>query len=108
MNSMDDEEFRELMRLKVKESVDGKSVTIPLDFLYSIQMFLMASSHMEDEGKLPYPSFEFLSHDLAYKIREYTKDHVKFFPLDCYLRYDDLWDEYNKEHNQDDYDVDGE
>ena len=94
---MSKEEYIELMTNKVHESVDGKSVDVPVDFLYSLQMFLQASSHFEDEGKLPYPSFQFLAHDLSYKIREYTKDYVKFFPQDCYMRYDPLWEQYQKD-----------
>lgn len=100
---MSKEEYYEYMNNIVKDKVNGKSVTIPLDFLYSIQMFLMASSNLEDEGRLPYPSFQNLSHDLSYKIREYTNEHVKFFPRDCYIRYDLLWQQYEDEHKDFEY-----
>lgn len=96
--SNDQEEYAELMNNIVKNQVGDKLVTIPLDLLYSIQMFLKASSNLNDEGRLPYPSFQFLSHDLSTKIRDYTKDHIKFFPRDCYIRYDLLWKEYEHMH----------
>lgn len=92
---MSKEEYTNLMVGIVNEQIGDKVVTVPLDFLYSIQMFLEASSHLSDEGRLPYPSFQFLSHDLSHKIRSYTKEHVKLFPQDCYIRYDMLWDAYN-------------
>lgn len=105
---MSKEEYFELMSKIVQEKVGGKSVTIPLDFLYSIQMFLQASSHLEDEGRLPYPSFQFLSHDLSYKIREYTKEHIKFFPQDCYISYENLWEKYQDDTKDEGYDEDAE
>lgn len=95
------EEYAAQMREIVKGKLDGKSVVVPLDFLYKIGMFLEASSHFEDEGRLPYPSFQNLSHDIGYQIREYTNEHIKFFPLDCYIAYDQLWGEYNEKYADD-------
>lgn len=100
------EEYAAQMLEVVKGKLDGKTVTVPLDFLYQIGMFLEASSHLEDEGRLPYPSFQNLSHELGYQIREYTKEHIKFFPLDCYITYDQLWKEYNEKYANDEQEFD--
>lgn len=98
---MSREEYSALMTEKVKQQLDGKTVVVPVEFLYDLQMFLLSSSHKEDEGNLPYPSFQWLAHDLSYKIHEYTKDHVESFPCDQSVRYDLLWERYQQENKDD-------
>lgn len=100
----DQKEYVELMNRIVEDKVEGKSVTIPLSLLYDIQMFLLASSHMEDMGELPHTTFVALSSDLSYKLYEYSNEFIKFFPKDCYIRYDSLWEKYmNEDFDEIDY-----
>ena len=49
------------------ESLKGKTIEVPLDFLYKLQEFLIASSCMHDEDKLPY-SFTDIASKLGYEI----------------------------------------
>ena len=63
------------------ESLKGKTIEVPLDFLYKLQEFLIASSCMHDEGKLPY-SFTDIASKLGYEILDMAKD--EYYVLDLH------------------------
>ena len=72
------------------ESLKGKTIEVPLDFLYKLQEFLIASSCMHDEDKLPY-SFTDIASKLGYEILDMAKDEycvLDLHPASMYSVYE--------------------
>ena len=72
------------------ESLKGKTIEVPLDFLYKLQEFLIASSCMHDEGKLPY-SFTDIASKLGYEILDMAEDEycvIDLHPASMYSVYE--------------------
>ena len=79
------------------ESLKGKTIEVPLDFLYKLQEFLIASSCMHDEGKLPY-SFTDIASKLGYEILDMAEDEycvLDLHPASMYSVYEILKNETN-------------
>lgn len=62
------------------ESLKGKTIEVPLDFLYKLQEFLIASSCMHDEGKLPY-NFTDIASKLGYEILDMAENEYSVLDL---------------------------
>ena len=54
----------------IEEEKSGDYIKIDRKLLFDVSCFLLASSHLCDEGRLPSVKFESLSHDLAHQISE--------------------------------------
>lgn len=72
------------------ESLKGKTMEVPLDFLYKVQEFLIASSCMHDEGKLPY-NFTDIASKLGYDILDMAENEycvLNLHPASMYCVYE--------------------
>ena len=81
---------------KIK-SLKGKTIEVPLDFLYKVQEFLIASSCMHDEDKLPY-SFTDIASKLGYDILDLAENEysvLNLHPASMYCVYEILKNETN-------------
>lgn len=64
--------IKELAQAKL-DSLQGKTIEVPAELLYKVQEFLIASSCMFDEGKLP-NSFDEVANMLGYEIYDLAKN----------------------------------
>ena len=63
-----------------------EKVEIDKEFLAEVAGFLLASSRYEDEGKLPYSSFQNTSHYLATILSDILNERIH--GMECYELYD--------------------
>ncbi len=63
-----------------------EKVEIDKEFLTEVAGFLLASSRYEDEGKLPYSSFQNTSHYLATVLSDILNERIH--GMECYELYD--------------------
>lgn len=72
----------------------NEMVEFPKSFMYELSCFLLASSHRADEGELPYPAFQNLSHELSHQISDALEISKDVYQSSTYT-FEKLWKEYN-------------
>ena len=72
-----------------------EKVEVDKEFLTEVAGFLKASSNMEDEGRLPYPSFQNTSHYLSSVLEDIL--NVSIQGRECYALYDKATERYESD-----------
>ena len=72
-----------------------EKVEVDKEFLIEVAGFLKASSNMEDEGRLPYPSFQNTSHYLSSVLEDIL--NVNLRGRECYHLYDKATERYEND-----------
>lgn len=63
-------DYRNMLREDFYTRAKGKKIEIEVTKLFELAGFLIASSHYEDMGKMPYPYFQNISHRLGHELSE--------------------------------------
>lgn len=63
-------DYRNMLRNEFYEKRKGETITIEVSKLFELAGFLIASSHYEDMGRMPYPHFQNIAHRLGHELSE--------------------------------------